>query len=56
MQPTSLAAMSGGWPSRPENGAVVRAGPRILDPGHNTVRRFPPGGLGLDGLGAAGPS
>jgi len=53
MQPTSRAAMSGGWPSRPENAGVVRAGAQRL---HG--RRFPPeqsAGLGLDGQGAAGP-
>lgn len=42
--------MSGGLPSRPEGDGLVRAGAQ-----RRHGRRLPPAGLGLDGMGAAGP-
>ena len=50
MQPTSLAAMSGGWAVKTKKRGVVRAGAQRL---HGP--RFLPEGLGLDGQGAACP-
>jgi hypothetical protein len=50
MQPTSRAAMSGGWAVKTEKRGVVRAGAQRL---HGP--RFLPEGLGLDGQGVADP-
>jgi hypothetical protein len=54
MNPTSHAAMSGGWAVTGQKRGVVRAGARL--PGDNTARVFLPNGLGLDGLGVADPA
>ncbi len=55
MQPTSQAAMSGGWPSQAgKRQGVVRAGTPDLIRGDYTARRFPPQGS-LDGKGVADP-
>ena len=54
MNPTSHAAMSGGWAVTGQKRGVVRAGARL--PGDNTARVFLPNGLGLDGQGVADPA
>jgi hypothetical protein len=54
MNPTSHAAMSGGWAVQAKKRGVVRAGARL--PGDNTARVFCPKGLALDGQGVADPA